>query len=65
MFRITYEKHKNGNYHVTLLAISQTIILIPRFFKKIMGMKGNVLLGCCDISHETLDNLGFIFPPIL
>lgn len=62
VFRITYFKHESGNYYVTLHVISQTIVLTPGFFRKVIHMQGNVLLGCQDVSLETIVNLGFVVP---
>lgn len=64
MFRIVYEKHVSGNYHVTLICISQTISLCPGYFKKVANIEGDVLLGCKDITTSQMDELGFVIPSI-
>lgn len=60
MFRVVYEKHVSGNYHVTLMSISQTISLRPGYLKKIINIKDDVLLGCMDINAFELEKLGFV-----
>lgn len=61
MSHVSYFKNNaTGNYHVTLHSVSQTIILTPGFFRKVMKMKGNVLVGCKDLSFEVLCELGFV-----
>lgn len=63
MFRISYLRNEvTMNYHVTLHVISQTIVLTPGFFKKVIGMQGNVVAGCRDVNSEILIELGFVFP---
>lgn len=62
MFQIFYEKHETGNFYVTLLCISQTIVLRPGFFRKIVGINKKTVAGCCEITAEQLCELGFVIP---
>jgi hypothetical protein len=62
VFRIIYFKHVSGNYYVTLHCISQTIVLLPGFFKKVMQLEGNIALGARDVDLETIIELGFVIP---
>lgn len=63
MSHVSYWKNDaTGNYHVTLHAVSQTIILTPGFFKKVMKMQGNVVVGCREVNFDVLQELGFVIP---
>lgn len=59
--RISYYLHWSGNYHVTLFNIGQRISVCPGYFRKQMNAT-NVIVGCCDITAETAELLGFILP---
>ena len=60
---VSYWKNEaTGNYHVTLHAISQTIVLTPGFFRKVFRMQDNVVVGCREVNFEVLHELGFIVP---
>lgn len=60
MYRISYFKHETGNYYVTLRTVSQTIVLLPGFFVRVMQLQHNVSVGCCDVDVHTLEELGFV-----
>lgn len=62
MFRISYYKHESGNYYVTFHSISQTIVLLPGFARRVLQMQGNVVIGCKDVPIETIIELGFVVP---
>jgi hypothetical protein len=63
--RISYFKDHSGNYLVTLVGYSQTIVVMTGYFRKVMEMKGNVVVGCCDVDLVVLNKLGFVVPGIL
>ncbi|MEQ2529760.1 hypothetical protein WMO40_24160 [Bacillaceae bacterium CLA-AA-H227] len=60
MYWISYFKHDSGNYYVTFS--SQTIVVLPGFFKRVIRMQGNVIVGCGQVDAEVLNELGFIVP---
>ncbi|VFC58633.1 Uncharacterised protein [Clostridioides difficile] len=62
MFMISYFKHETGNYFVTLQVISQTIVLLPGFFVRVMQLQHNASMGCCEVDIHTLVELGFVVP---
>lgn len=57
-----WKNNATGNYHVTLHAVSQTIVLTPGFFRKVIQMQGNVSVGCRELSFQVLEQLGFVVP---
>ncbi len=64
MFRIVYEKHESGNFHVRLPDLLQIISVRPCVLKRIIGASERSTIGCSDVTVEQLCDLGFIVPSI-
>ncbi len=64
MFRIVYERHQSGNYHVRLPDLLQTISVRPCVLSRITRVSERSVIGCTDVTVAQLCELGFIVPSI-
>jgi hypothetical protein len=58
--QIVYEKVNCDNYHVTLKSTGMTISVNRAKAIRILGLKSDVVLGCCPVSLQLLHEIGFI-----
>lgn len=64
MLRIIYEKKSNGLFEVKLICLEQIILVSAEKLFRCAEIERDVLLGCKDVTIETLLYLGFVFPVV-
>jgi len=60
MYRIVYERHWSGCYHVRWIQKDITICVTDSFIKKLLNVDQKVLIGCCFASQSEMVKLGFL-----
>lgn len=57
---IRYIRDNNGNFTVTLLGTTQTIVVLPRFFCRITNASSRAVIGVTEITEAQASTLGFV-----